>query len=382
MAPKQTVMEKLLARRNWLKQTALAAAGIGLGGNLFGRNYRCDEELPGYYDNSISTLIRIGSNENPYGPSALAQAAMVKAVATSNRYPWEVTTELRKKIGSLYGLSMEHVLMGAGSSELLGVVSAYAAANKGNAIAGYPTFSLWFTAAEHFGLSVKTIPLTANKVHDLPAMLSAMDANTRMVYVVNPHNPTGTVVGKAELESFITEASKTAIVLLDEAYTEYSDEPSLCAMTATNKNLIVAKTFSKIHGLAGARIGYAVAHPDTIKTLGNYQPWSNAGAGAVALAGAMASLDDLSFQQNCRKKNDAAKAMTTGALEQMGMRVIPSQTSFIYYDTTGFKADVAAITTAAGIQGVRTFEKGTNWRRTSIGTMEEMEKFIAVLKKA
>ncbi|TAD85720.1 MAG: histidinol-phosphate aminotransferase family protein [Bacteroidetes bacterium] len=373
-------MNNELGRRHWLKQTVMAAAGLGLSTQIFGRHSGCaEDELP--FNNSTNSPIRIGSNENPYGPSALAKAAMMQAVAKSNRYPWETTTLLRKKLGEAYGLSAEHVLMGAGSSELLGVISAFAGRQNGNAIAAYPTFKLWFTAAEHFGLTVKTVPLTTTKVHDLPAMLSAMDGKTRMVYVVNPHNPTGTVVAKAALESFVQEASKTAVVLLDEAYTEYSDEPSLAYLVANNKNVIVAKTFSKIHAMAGARIGYALAHPDTITQLADWQPWSNAGAGAVALAGAMASMDDVDFQRSCRQKNDAVKTFVTEALTQLGMQVIPSHTSFLYYNTGTYSADVAAITSAAGIVGVRTYEKDTPWRRTSIGTMDEMKTFIDVLKR-
>jgi histidinol-phosphate aminotransferase len=368
------------ARRLWLKQSLLAAAGISMGSQLFGRNYQCDEPL--IYTGPADHLIKIGSNENPYGPSPLAVAAMQKAVASSNRYPWEITTQLRKKIGSQYGLTEAHVLMGAGSSELLGLVSAYAGRNKGNVVTGYPTFKLWFTAAENFGLQIKKVPLTNDKVHNLPAMLQAMDANTQMMYIVNPHNPTGTIVAKDALQNFIEEASKKALVLLDEAYTEYSDEPSLGHLVANNKNLVVAKTFSKIHGMAGARIGYILAHPDTIKALSAWQPWSNAGAGTAALAGALASIDDLDFQKSCRQKNDAVKALVLPAMQQLGIQVIPSYTNFIYYNTSNYPADVAAITQAAGISGVRIFEEGTNWRRTSIGTMDEMKKFIEVLNKA
>jgi histidinol-phosphate aminotransferase len=384
-------MPSTLARRQWLKRSALAAAGLSLGSQLFSRGFCAAESAAdadflkqnGFnpFNESASEVIRIGSNENPYGPSPLAQAAMNTAVAQSNRYPWENTKVLRKTIGEIYGLSENHVLMGAGSSELLGVVSAFAGQKKGNLVAAYPTFKLWFTAAQHFGLSVKSVPLTAAKLHDLPAMLSAIDAQTRLVYVVNPHNPTGTVADSDALEKFVVEASKKAIVLLDEAYTEYANTPSMAHLTADNTNVVVAKTFSKIHGLAGARIGYALAHPTTINQLAEWQPWRDAGAGGVALAGAQASLADLAFQLSCRQRNDAVKAFTTTALTQLGMQVIPSGTSFIYYDTKGLLPNIEAITAAAGIVGVRTFEQGTTWRRTSLGTITEMQKFVTVLKK-
>jgi histidinol-phosphate aminotransferase len=213
------------------------------------------------------------------------------------------------------------------------------------------------------------------------AMRNAMDTETRMVYLVNPHNPTGTIIPVAELAVYIKEFTDKCLVLLDEAYTEYSDEPSLGSLVATNKNLIVAKTFSKIYGLAGARAGYVLAHPETIAQLANYMPWSNAGTSAVSLAGAMASLDDSAFVKMTRQKTDAVREMVHTELLKMEIPVTQSSTSFIYYDTSILKQDLAKACEAARIQGVRTFEAGTAWRRTSLGTMQEMEQFIKVVKQ-
>jgi histidinol-phosphate aminotransferase len=364
-----------LDRRNWLRQSGMALAGLAVAGNSMGRG-RSFFDLD---DNAIE-IIRIGSNENPYGPSPMAREAMIKAVTTSNRYPWEVTTQLREKIGKQYGLTKDHVLMGAGSSELLGVTAAWAAEKPGNAVAAYPTFRLWFTAAEHFGLKIKSVSCTADKKHNLQEMLNAMDGETRMVYIVNPHNPTGTIIPAAELQLFVERMSEKAIVLLDEAYTEYSDEPSLGRMVATNPNIVIAKTFSKIYGLAGARAGFVLAHPETITKMAAYMPWSNAGTSAVSLAGAMASMDDHSFTKMTRDKTDAVRKMVHGEMQKMGIPFTNSTTSFIYYDTGSLKSDLAKACETAGIQGVRTFEQGTAWRRTSLGTMEEMEKFIKILK--
>lgn len=365
-----------LDRRDWLRQSGMALAGMAIGGNALGRNPNF------FYGEEANEIIRIGSNENPYGPSPLAREAMIKAVASSNRYPWEVTNLLREKIGKQFGLTANHVLMGAGSSELLGVTAAWAAERPGNAVAAYPTFRLWFTAAEHFGLKIKPIPCTPDKRHNLDAMLYAVDTDTRMVYIVNPHNPTGTIVPAAELQLFVEKVSENAIVLLDEAYIEYSDEPSLARMVATNTNLVVAKTFSKIYGLAGARAGYVLAHPESIAKMANYMPWANAGTSAVSLAGAMASLDDTFFTKMTREKTDAVRQMLHGELKKLKVPFTNSTTSFIYYDTGSFKTDLAKACEAVGIQGVRTFEQGTAWRRTSIGTMAEMESFIKVLKSA
>jgi histidinol-phosphate aminotransferase len=375
VALKQSIMGNL-DRRHWLKQSGLALAGMAFAGKTIARSPH-----PFGWDEEANEIIRIGSNENPYGPSPMAREAMMKAIETSNRYPWPVTTQLREKIGKMFGLTENHVLMGAGSSELLGVTAALAAQKPGNAIAAFPTFRLWFTAAENFGLTIKSIPCTADKKHDLQAMLNAMDTNTRMVYIVNPHNPTGTVLPAQELQQFVERMSERCIVLLDEAYTEYSDEPTLARMVAGNVNLVVAKTFSKIYGLAGARAGYVLAHPETIKKLANYMPWANAGTSAVSLAGALASLDDKAFVKMTRSKTDEVRTMLHEELRKMSIPFTESHTSFIYYDTASMGKDVAKACEEANIQGVRTFEQGTGWRRTSIGTMQEMEKFVAVLKK-
>ena len=370
-------MDKLL-RREWLKQGSLLLAGFGLAGNVFGREktfFDFEEEK------SITSFVKLSSNENPYGPSPMARKAMAEAIAGSNRYPWQATDALRKKIGSLFGLDENHVLMGAGSSEILGTVAAFAGRNKGNAVSPHPTFRLWWQAAESFGLNIKKVPLTADKKVNTETLLAAMDAGTRLLYICNPNNPTGTVIPADELKRCIELASAKAIVLLDEAYTEYSDEPSMAAMVATNKNLVVAKTFSKIYGMAGARAGYALAHPDTIKQLATFQPWANAGTSAVSLAGALASLNDGAFVKECRTKNDAVKLYTTDALTAMKIKVIPSHTNFLYYQVPAFSGDFPKAINNETMSAVRVFEEEGNWFRTSIGTTEEMKIFLARLKE-
>ncbi|HSR39411.1 MAG TPA: histidinol-phosphate transaminase [Phnomibacter sp.] len=369
-----------LDRRDWLKHSTMALAGMSFAGTLFGRE-KPWQELWEY--EAEPTLIRIGQNENPYGPSAATKKAMMESLGISNRYPSELVAELREKIAKAYGLTKEHLLLGAGSSELLGNTAALAAQRKGsNVVTGDPTFRVWFGAAEMYGLSLKKVPLTAGKVHDLDAMLAAMDGNTSMVYVVNPHNPTGTVVADADLQRFAEKVTEKAILLLDEAYTEYSDVKSLAPMVRDNKNLVVAKTFSKIYGLAGARVGFVLAHPDTIKKLAAWQPWANASPSAVSLTGAIAAMDDTAFMKYSRDNNELVKQYVTVELTKMGYKVIPSHTSFFYYDAAPFKGDLAAVMQAANFSAIRIFEPTTTWRRTSLGTMDEMKKFLKVLKES
>ena len=361
-------------RRELLKRSALAAAAFTFSRDLFSREAERIMITSGFTD-----FIKLSSNENPHGPSPMARKAMMEAVNSSNRYPWDVTTQLREKIGSMYNLTKDHVVIGAGSSELLGVVSVMAALQKGNAVAPDPTFRLWMSAAKKTGLPIKLVPLTASKMTDLQRMKDTIDADTKMVYICNPNNPTGTVLPAAELETFIKDISPRCIILLDEAYTEFSDEPSMAKLINDYPNLVIAKTFSKIYGMAGARVGFALAHPQTIKQLNELQPWANAGASAVALAGAIASLDDKEFTGFCKKENQKARSIFYAALDKAGMHYIPSYTSFVYFDSSSYDKDVRTLLESQQIIGARTFEEGTKWLRLSIGTKEEMQKVADTL---
>jgi len=363
-----------MQRRELLKQTALTLAAFTLSRDLFAAEAEKQFQFP-----DVEKIIKLSSNENPHGPSPAARKQMMDAVNGSNRYQFEITTQLREQIGALTGHTKEHIVIGAGSSELLGLTAMCAAMQKGNAVAPDPTFRLWMPAARKTGLDIKLIPLTDKKVTDLQRMKEAMNQQTKLVYICNPNNPTGTVLPANELEAFIKDIAPKAIILLDEAYTEFSNEPSMAHLVNDYPNLVIAKTFSKIYGMAGARVGYALAHPTTIKQLNDLQPWANAGASAVSVAGALASLKDKSFTEFCKKENALARSIFCKALEQEGIPYIPSHTSFVYFNTINYRKDVKAVLEANRIIGARTFEEGTKWLRLSVGTQEEMKKVAAAL---
>lgn len=368
-------MRHSIHRRALLKQGSLALAGLSFMGKFAASAHEPFKRFaPG-------TPIRLTSNENPYGPSMLARQAMADAVASSNRYPWDVTGKLLEQIGSHYHLSSDHVLIGAGSSEILGLTAQLAALSKGNAVTASPTFPIWIPAAERLGLQVIKLPLTRDKKHDLPAMLSKVNNETRLVYLCNPNNPTGTTLPSNDIKNFIEEVSRKSLVLLDEAYIEYCDQPTLAPMVAANKNLIIAKTFSKIYGLAGARIGYALAHPETIGKLGGLQPWENAGASAVSLAAAMASLQDKNFVASAKENNRKVSAYTMNELKALGFECIPSDTNFLYYSLGKYNGNWQEQMRANNILIGRITEEDGKWTRTTIGTMEEMQAFISAAKQ-
>ena len=372
-----------MQRRQLLKQSAFAIASFSLSRELFANAPITNLDINSSTLNgstNLSTMIRLGSNENPHGPSTLAKQAMIDAVGISNRYQWDMNALLKTEIAKMTGHTKDHVALGAGSSELLGVVSLWAAYKKGNVVASEPTFKLWMPAARRMGLPTKLVPLTSTKHNDLNGLMNAMDPETKMVYLCNPNNPTGTVSPTSDLENFIKKVASTTIVLLDEAYTDYYDTPSMSKMIDAYPNLVIAKTFSKTFGMAGARVGYVLAHPNTIKALNEFQAWANAGPSAVSMQGALAAIKDKEFVAYCKQENIKAKDILYQGFDALGIKHIKSFTSFVYFDTATYKKDIPALLLANQIIGARSFEENSSWLRISIGTLAEMEKVVAVLK--
>ena len=372
-----------MERRQLLKQSAFAIAAFSFSRALFANpsNVKLGSNASTLTGPLFqSNMIRLGSNENPHGPSTLAKQAMIDAVGISNRYQWDMNGELKTEIAKMTGHTKDHVALGAGSSELLGIVSLWAAFKKGNVVASEPTFKLWMPAARRMGLPTKLVTLTETKHNDLNGLMNAMDDQTRMVYLCNPNNPTGTVSPTSVLEEFIKKVASTTIVLLDEAYTDYYDTPSMSKMIDAYPNLVIAKTFSKTFGMAGARVGYVLAHPNTIKQLNEFQAWANAGPSAVSMQGALAAIKDKAFVTYCKQENIKAKDILYKGFDALGIKHIKSFTSFVYFDTATYKKDVPTLLLANQITGARSFEQNSSWLRISIGTVAEMEKVVAVLK--
>ena len=359
------------SRRQWLQTTTAVLTGLGLSPALFAEEQKARK--PG-------NIILLNSNENAYGPSAAAQKAMADALVNSNRYPDEQIPVLKQQIADFWGAGKENILMGAGSSEILGLTSLMVSSVKGNVITAEPSYKVWNSQAETFGLSFKRIPLANDKTHSLGEMMSAIDSNTRMIYVCNPNNPVGTYVEDHLLRAFAEECSKKCMVLIDEAYTEFAELPSLKDLAIKNPNIIVAKTFSKIYGLAGARVGYAIAHADTIKKLGSHQAWNDVSVSVASAAAASAALKDQDFVKYCRQKTKQAREMCYDCFKQLSLDYIPSHTSFILFHIdkigTGFSDKMQAKNIFVQYRD----HFGGKWCRVSMGTIEEMQQFCTALK--
>ncbi len=359
------------SRRQWIRKTAAAVAAMSIVPSLFATE-REKWRAAG--------IILLNSNENAYGPSETARKAMAEALGNSNRYPDEQLPVLKKEIADFWRLGKDNILMGAGSSEILGLTSLLVSSTKGHVITAEPSYRVWNNQAVAFGLSFKRIPLANDKTHDLGEMMSAIDADTRMIYVCNPNNPAGTYVEDHLLRAFVRECSNKCMVLVDEAYTEFADLPSLKDIAAVNPNVIVAKTFSKIYGLAGARVGYAIGHPDTIKKLGSFQAWNDVSVSVVTAAAASAALKDQAFVKDCREKTRQAREICYDCFKQLSLDYIPSHASFILFNIDKIGADFSQKMLAKDIIVQYRDHFGGKWCRVSMGTLEEMKMFCSVLK--
>ncbi|HEY6070473.1 MAG TPA: aminotransferase class I/II-fold pyridoxal phosphate-dependent enzyme, partial [Chthoniobacterales bacterium] len=268
-------------------------------------------------------MVRLSANENPYGPSAHAHEAMKNAHGVCNRYPDEANDVLIDKIAKINNCAREQVVLGDGSSEILKLCAeTFTGPTQGKLVAADPTFEALLEYSKGVGAEVVKVPLTSSYAHDLEKMGAA--AQKGLIYICNPNNPTASITPKNDLQDFIAKTSPETMILVDEAYFHYADSPdyeSVIPLVKDHPNLLVARTFSKIYGMAGLRCGYCVAQPDTIKKMHGFQMWDS--VNIMALAAASASLDDEAQVTNGRKMNSEAKSYTLAELEKMGLKSIP-----------------------------------------------------------
>jgi histidinol-phosphate aminotransferase len=373
-------MPATIHRRQWLKQTSLAAMGLG-----YGLTSIANEEGITRNFGSEKDLINLGSNENPYGISPKAKQAIVDMISQANRYQWNVPTlqQYRKQLAEKFGLTEDNILITAGSGEGLGLLARYF--NKGNIVTANPTFGILPSNAKRLGTAVNEIPLTHEKVHDLPAMLSAITNETSLVYLVNPANPTGTIVTPEAMKNFCVEASKKAVVLIDEAYIDFIDPPnnqSMLPLIASNEKIIIMRTFSKIHAMAGLRIGFIAAHPSLIQKLEDAN-FSTTGycVSNLSMAAAMASLNDDQHRKSCKQKNDVARSYTINELTKLGYRCIPSSTNFLFFNLKDYPGDFAQDMAKKNVLLRYNQYPDGKWCRVSIGTIEEMQQFARLMQQ-
>jgi histidinol-phosphate aminotransferase len=326
-------------------------------------------------------VVRLSSNENPYGPSPKALKAMTDSFGLSCRYPDEHNDELLGALAKLTGVNRDQIALGDGSSEILKLCAeTFTGPNRGNLVAADPTFEALLNYASAGGAEVVKIPLTPSFSHDLAKMSAA--AKTGLIYVCNPNNPTASITPKDELREFIAKTPSQTTILVDEAYFHYADSPdyeSVIPLVKDHPNLIVARTFSKIYGMAGLRCGYCVAQKETIERMHPHQMWDS--VNCLALAAAIASLTDSDQVANGKRLTSEAKTFVTSELYKMGYKQIPSQANFIMFDVKRPVVPLIKALNERNVQVGRLFPALPNHMRLTIGKKTEMESFLGAFRQ-
>lgn len=385
-------MAASLNRRAWIKRSTMLAGGTALVPSLWNhlsatpattvkRKFLSDAAFARLAPPDLKA--RLFANENPFGPSEKAKKAIVDAMNISYQYPFQFEDELIQKIARYEAVKEDMIQLGAGSTSLLFATAAYHSKEGGNIISGNPSYADLPETAEQLGAKWIKVPLTADYKLDLDAMEKAVDSSTRLVYICNPNNPTGTTVDTNKLKEFCERVSKKTMVFVDEAYIDYlpdSKATSMIGLVKNGTNIIVARTFSKLYGFAGLRVGYIVANSALIKDMEVYCI-GRSGLSATSLKAAIASYRDEEFLSGAFKKTMASKDFLYKTLKGEGYEYIPSDTNFVLFpikmDGERFLQEMFK----RGV-GVRRWEfNNKNWCRVSIGRMDEMEVFAAAFKE-
>lgn len=337
----------------------------------------------------ITDSIKLASNENPLGPSPLGMAAAVKAVADINIYPDDSSFRLRNALAARYELEADSIIVGSGSSDVIDmVVRAFLTPGRNavfseHAFAMYPIYT---QAAGAEGKVARPLPADHSSMpygHDLEAMAALVDYNTRVVFIANPNNPTGTWLKTDALIAFLDQLPGHVITVLDEAYTEYvseADFPNGLELLLAYPNLIVTRTFSKIYGLAGLRVGYGIAGRELISLIGRVRHPFN--VNSPALAAAEAALNDVDFVARSVEVNRLGLIQLRQGFEALGLKAIPSVGNFISVDLqrNGAQVNDALLREGVVVRPVANY-KLPNHLRISVGTAAQNERFLMALDK-
>jgi histidinol-phosphate aminotransferase len=326
-------------------------------------------------------VIRIGANENPHGPGPSALAAIRDSLPQANRYAFRAMADTSAAIAAHVGVPGAHIALGCGSSEILeAAVSAFTSPDAGLLTAS-PTFELPSDRAREAGAPVVEVRVDAQGRLDLEAMLDRA-AGSGLVYLCNPNNPTSTAHAAGDVQAFIERVharSPRTVVLVDEAYHEYVDMPAYATaipVATADPRVLVARTFSKIHGMAGMRVGYVVAQPATLRRL---EPWlGGLTMNVLAAAAARASVADLAHVEAQRALNREAKAFTLASLARAGCTAYTSDANFVMVDVGRDCRFFASACASQQVRVARPFPPLDHHARITIGTLDEMRRAAVV----
>jgi histidinol-phosphate aminotransferase len=325
------------------------------------------------------TIVKLASNENPIGPSPKAIQAMRAAAENAHLYPDGGGFYLCKAIAAKLGLAPENIILGNGSNEVIEFLGHAFLDFHDDVITAEHAFIVYKLIATSFGARTIETP-AADFQQDLDAMLDAITPKTRLIFIPNPNNPTGTLLSQPKIDSFMSRVPENIIVVFDEAYFEFLDDPpETLRFIPQGRNIVVLRTFSKIHGLAGLRIGYGVARPDLIEVLQKTrQPFN---VNSIAQAGALAALNDDAHERETKRVIDEGRAYLEEQFAEMKLRFVPGVANFVMVNVGDgpavFEKLLARNVIVRPLKGYNLPE----WVRISVGTMEQNKKCIVALKK-
>jgi histidinol-phosphate aminotransferase len=330
----------------------------------------------------VADIIKMASNENPFGPSPLALAAMEKILRQTHLYPDENAFYLKNRLAAKLGLTPSNLIFGNGSNEILEFV-AHAFLQPGSeVVVSQHGFAVYPIVTHLFGGKLITVP-ARDYGHDLPAMLKAITPHTRIVFVANPNNPTGTCASPEEIRRFVERVPADVLLVLDEAYLEFLEEPAdllPVIRSGGRPNLLLARTFSKIYGLAGLRLGYGIGHPELIAALEKIrQPFN---VNSLAQAGALAALEDSEHVHRTRANNRAGLKFFEDNFRRLKLEFVPSAANFILVKVGDGQAVFQRMQQEGMIVRPVGIYQLPEWVRISIGTPPENQRCLSVLQRA
>ena len=324
-------------------------------------------------------IVKLASNENPLGPSPLAVVAMREAVGNVHLYPDGSGYYLPEAIAKRVGVARENVILGNGSNEIIEFL-AHAFLNRGDtAVVSQYAFIAYKIAATLFDAAVIETP-SPDYRHHLNAMLRGVTSNTRLILIANPNNPTGTLIPQREIDDFMNQVPEHVVTVFDEAYYEFLDQPpDVLQYVRMGRNVVVVRTFSKIHGLAGVRVGYAMAPAPIIEVLQKAREPFN--VSSIAQAGAMAALKDEEHQRRTKETVDAGRAYLEKEFKHFGVEFIPGSANFVMVRVGDGRRTFQEMLARKVIVRPLAGYGLTEWVRISVGTMEQNERCISALKE-
>jgi histidinol-phosphate aminotransferase len=330
---------------------------------------------------ATSGPIRLDSNENPYGPSPAARRAILASAIEAPRYADAAIEELIDALAAYQHVDRSQLVIGSGSAELLNMAAMLAAQGGpgGELIAAQPTFEQLPAFAATVGVETKWVPLDAAHAHDLAAMHAAITPRTRLIYVCNPNNPTATAVRRDALDAFIRSVPPQVLVCVDEAYIDLVDADGVASVIGATRdcpNLVVLRTFSKIHGLAGLRVGYGIAATPLIERLRAVQL---AFPNVAGLRAAIASLGDQRFITDTRRSLITDRNRIEATLDRLGCVHTHSQGNFVFFDVSMPITSFRKAMLERGVKVGRPFVRYDQWARVTVGTHEEVDRFLELL---